>query len=95
MEKRSGEFMKLLPRIRVRYRSIPKSLEKAGVGKEVLKMSRLLSGNANKACHGVHDVLKCELRNERAEGCMLFTRGKAFLDLHPMPDTDHISRDKF
>lgn len=36
--------------------------------------------------------LKSELRNEGAEWCTLFTHGKAFLDLHPIPDTNHISR---
>lgn len=36
--------------------------------------------------------LKCELRNEGAEGCMLFTHGKVFLDLHPVLATDYILR---
>lgn len=36
--------------------------------------------------------LKCELRNEGAEGCMLFTHGKVSLDLHPVLATDYILR---
>jgi len=37
--------------------------------------------------------LKCELENKGAEGPMLFTHGEAFLDLHPILDTNHTSRE--
>lgn len=36
--------------------------------------------------------IKCEPRNEGAEGRMLFAHGKACLDLHPILDTNYISR---
>lgn len=34
----------------------PKMLREAGTGKEILEMSRLLSENTSKECHGLYDV---------------------------------------